>query len=289
MGAAEPRTPPPRSPRRVLATAPGRFLLTTGLAVPQTSPGTARSRRRTRHAKAPDAACVPKRPTMGHPTTDGPPPGVTWPSERIDPPGRLRSAPLRILSVTTRHVDPLSCHIVTVGRGGGLESVCSAVQYGLVASLQLVVREVDGGREQLDAVDNPFAKGPDELELSDASVHVPRLGTESFIRLVAELEAYGFRVEGFDLRDYRMQPLDDDFAEEIQESIKGLLREHDLVAVLRYLNNEADDAFIVAVDLSGPSKRRFRLTQRGAITGYNSSPDAFVSALQETWRRAGVS
>ncbi len=178
---------------------------------------------------------------------------------------------------------------MTCGRRGGIESVRPSVHYGPVSPLQLVLREGGDGREQLDAVENPQLQGPDDLERSDASVHVPKLGTEAFVRLAAELAAHGFRAESFDLRDYLMNPLDEESADEIQEAIKYFLDSNSVVDALRYLNNEAEDVYIVAVVVSGPTKRRFRLSQRGAITGYNSSPDPFISALRETWRKAGVS
>src|SRR4051812_6065120 len=103
--------------------------------------------------------------------------------------------------------------------------------------VQLVLRDSGDGSELLDAVDNPLAQGPDELESADASLHVPRLGTEAFVRLVAALSAWGFRVERFELRDRRMHPVEGEKADEVTETLRELIRDGDVLGALYYLNH----------------------------------------------------
>ncbi|WP_141437068.1 hypothetical protein [Blastococcus aggregatus] len=151
--------------------------------------------------------------------------------------------------------------------------------------VQLVLRDRGDGSEQLDAVENPLAKGPDELESDDASLHVPRLGTDAFVRLVAALSDRGFRVERFEFRDRRMHPVEGEEADEVSAKLRELISDGDVSGALRYLNREAEDIYIVAITVSEPSRRRFRLGRFGSITGNNSSPDELISALRVAWSK----
>jgi hypothetical protein len=154
-----------------------------------------------------------------------------------------------------------------------------------VAPVQLVLRDRGDGSEGLDAVENATGRDVDELESADPSVHVLRLGTESFIRLVAALQGLGVRAVRFEFRDRRMHPLDDEETDEVAEHLLAALKADDVQGALRYLNREAEDVFIVAITVSGPSSRRFRLGQFGSITGFNSSPEQLISALKTAWLR----
>ena len=165
------------------------------------------------------------------------------------------------------------------------ETIRRPRHYVRVPPLQLVVRDRGDGSEGLDAVDNTLGRDADALESADPSVHVPRLGTESFIRLVAAMHSEGFRAVRFEFRDRRMHVLDDEETDEVAEHLIAALDTDDVQGALRYLNREAGDVFIVAITVSSPTSRRFRLGQFGSITGFNSSPDQLLPALELAWAR----
>jgi hypothetical protein len=152
-------------------------------------------------------------------------------------------------------------------------------------AIQLLVRELRDGREELEAVWNPRALDPIALEREKPGTYAPLLGTVELLRLAMALSGHGYSLERLELRHARGGPLDEQEESLMQSRLLALARARVDREILEYLDQMPTWVLVVGFEVSSSTdRRRIRVLRNGGVIAPTALDlGAFMNALRSSW------
>ena len=151
-----------------------------------------------------------------------------------------------------------------------------------MAVQQLLIRELEDGREEIEAVEVTATLGATAADQTPSGTHAALLGTADLVQLGLALGSRGYRIGRVHTRDARFQLLDEEEEELVSSEVRAWLRDgrHDrLLDYVHQLNLR-----VVRIDLQAPDRGRVSLLRDGSVLaqkGVDLTP--FIAAVAEAW------